>query len=227
MTENTAFGVLAGLIDYPTAAMHEALDASWAVLLADRHLPRAELGRLATFLSFLRASDPLALQENYLDVFSRGRGVSLYLFEHRREGAAVDATPARELRALYEKHGLYLYQGELPDYLPVFLDFLARQPWKHARAQLADQLPALIEIALHLCDIGSRYSIPLATLVAMAGAPPLELPPETDDDSPPRAMTVELQRPATEWTPTLEVFPGMAGGWDPEHLRLPASRRRC
>ncbi|MET5021328.1 nitrate reductase molybdenum cofactor assembly chaperone, partial [Burkholderia pseudomallei] len=71
-------------------------------------------------------------------LFDRGRSTSLHLFEHVH-GDSRDRGPAMiDLAQTYEKAGLHLGPAELPDYLPVVLEFASTQPPKEARAFLAE-----------------------------------------------------------------------------------------
>ncbi|MCP2937330.1 nitrate reductase molybdenum cofactor assembly chaperone, partial [Salmonella enterica subsp. enterica serovar Typhimurium] len=74
----------------------------------------------------------------YVELFDRGRSTSLHLFEHVH-GDSRDRGPAMiDLAQTYEKAGLYLAEGELPDYLPVVLEFVSTQPAREARAFLGE-----------------------------------------------------------------------------------------
>jgi nitrate reductase delta subunit len=81
---------------------------------------------------------------------------SLHLFEHVH-GDSRDRGPAMiDLAQTYEKAGLYLAEGELPDYLPVVLEFASTQPPREARAFLGEMAHILNAIFSALQQRGSR-----------------------------------------------------------------------
>src|SRR4029078_2389354 len=83
-------------------------------------------------------ADPLDSEAAYVELFDRGRATSLHLFEHVH-GDSRDRGPAMvDLCAMYEKAVLLRAPGELPDYLPVVLEFASTQPAREARAFLGE-----------------------------------------------------------------------------------------
>jgi len=84
----------------------------------------------------LSSGDPLDTEAIYVQLFDCGRATSLHLFEHVH-GDSRDRGPAMiDLAQTYDKAGLYLAPGELPDNLPVVLEFVSTQPPREARAFL-------------------------------------------------------------------------------------------
>ena len=66
------------------------------------------------------------LQERYVLLFDRTRSLSLHLFEHVHGESRDRGQAMVDLKALYERHGLHMSSSELPDHLPLFLEFLSR-----------------------------------------------------------------------------------------------------
>ena len=82
----------------------------------------------------------------------------------------IDFTPAMiDLARTYEAAGLYLAEGELPDYLPVVLQFASTQPAPQARAFLAEMAHILNAIHNALQKRNSLYAGVLGALIEMAG----------------------------------------------------------
>jgi nitrate reductase delta subunit len=142
--------------------MREVLRGECA-LSADR---QAELEGL---IGLLGRADPLDAEADYVQLFDRGRATSLHLFEHVH-GDSRDRGPAMiDLAQTYEKAGLYLAAGELPDYLPVVLEFVSTQPPREARAflgEIAHIVNALFS-ALRLRE--SAYASVFGALLELAG----------------------------------------------------------
>lgn len=130
----------------------------------------------------MRARDLLTLQENYVALFDRGRATSLHLFEHVHGESRDRGQAMVDLLQMYERHGLTLNPGELPDYLPVFLEYLSRLPAPDARTLLAETGDILTALAGQLARRGSHYGFVVGALLPLAGLAPVEPPAAADDD---------------------------------------------
>jgi nitrate reductase delta subunit len=73
-----------------------------------------------------------------------------------------------DLKTLYEKSGLAISATELPDYLPMFLEYLATRPLAEARDLLGQTAHILEALAERLDKRGSAYAAVFHTLVALA-----------------------------------------------------------
>ena len=104
-----------------------------------------------------------------MQLFDRGRGTSLHLFEHVH-GDSRDRGPAMiDLAQTYEKAGLLLAPGELPDYLPAVLEFVSTQPPREAKAFLGEMAHILGAIFGALQKRESPYASVLGALLELAG----------------------------------------------------------
>ncbi len=130
---------------------------------------KEQLANLRSLVAQLQESDLLDLQEEYVDTFDRVRSLSLHLFEHVH-GDSRDRGPAMiDLAQTYEKAGLYLAPEELPDYLPVVLQFVSTQPAREAHDFLAEMAHILNAIFNALQQRGSLYAGVLGALLELAG----------------------------------------------------------
>ena len=121
----TGYKLASVLLQYPTRALFDGLDELDA---AARSAPRAARGHLAAFLAWLRATPPHEVAQHYVETFDLRRRSALYLsyYRHgdtRRRGMALLA-----FKTAYRAAGLEPAGAELPDYLPVVLDFAAVAP---------------------------------------------------------------------------------------------------
>jgi len=121
----TGYKLASVLLQYPTRALFDGLDELDA---AARSAPRAARGHLAAFLAWLRATPPHEVAQHYVETFDLRRRSALYLtyYRHgdtRRRGMALLA-----FKTAYRAAGLEPDGAELPDYLPVVLDFAAVAP---------------------------------------------------------------------------------------------------
>lgn len=181
------FKALSLLLCYPTDALQQAIPEIETVLRDEGLLGPKRMQMLAPLLAKLRDRDLYELQERYVLLFDRSRTLSLNLFEHLhgesrdRGGAMVD------LLQMYRDGGFDLGGSELPDHLPVLLEFLSTRPLAEAREILTDAGPILIALGERLGRRETPYAAVLEALVAIAEADPQTAEVETllsvaDDD---------------------------------------------
>ena len=164
--------VFSALIAYPHPEMIEALREMRVVIAEENGLSKKTQSQLAGFLDHLAGLPLLDLQEAYVSLFDRSRSLSLHLFEHIHGEARDRGQAMVDLAALYAQYGLVVKDRELPDYLPLFLEFLSTQEPAEARRQLGDPLPIIQALAERLKDRKSPYSVVFHALVELAGSAP-------------------------------------------------------
>ena len=172
--------VVAALLSYPDAGMRGYLPEMRDILRSECALSDARQAELDALIESLASADPLETEANYVELFDRGRGTSLHLFEHVH-GDSRDRGPAMiDLAQTYEKAGLYLAPGELPDYLPAVLEFVSTQPPPEARAFLSEMAHIFNAIFSALRERASPYASVLGALLELAGekAQPVKLAAE-------------------------------------------------
>ena len=172
--------VLAHLLRYPDAELRAHLGELRDALRDERALTVSRLAELDRLLDRLRAQPGLDSEAQYVELFDRGRGTALHLFEHVH-GDSRDRGPAMiSLAQTYEQAGLYLQPGELPDFLPVALEYASTQPPADARAFLGEVAHLLRVIFTALVKRESPYASVLAALLDLAGekAEKVKLPDE-------------------------------------------------
>ena len=172
--------VLAHLLSYPDAGLRSHLSEMRDALHAERAIATGRLAELDALMDALSSSDPLDTEAAYVQLFDRGRATSLHLFEHVH-GDSRDRGPAMiDLAQTYDKAGLYLAPGELPDYLPVVLEFVSTQPPREARAFLSEMAHIFNAIFSALQQRQSAYASVIGALLELAGerAQAVKLAPE-------------------------------------------------
>jgi nitrate reductase delta subunit len=172
--------VLARLLSYPDAEMRIHLSAMREALRTERAITVGRLAELDVLMDTLSSGDPLETEAAYVQLFDRGRATSLHLFEHVH-GDSRDRGPAMiDLAQTYDKAGLYLAPGELPDYLPVVLEFVSTQPPREARAFLSEMAHIFNAIFSALQQRRSAYASVIGALLELAGgkAQAVKLAPE-------------------------------------------------
>ena len=161
--------VLGALLGYPGAQMRAHLPEMREILRSEIALSASRIGELDKLIDVLANTEPLEAEANYVQLFDRGRSTSLHLFEHVH-GDSRDRGPAMiDLAQTYEKAGLFLAPGELPDYLPAVLEFVSSQPPREARAFLGEMAHILNALFSALQQRDSRYASVLGALLELAG----------------------------------------------------------
>jgi nitrate reductase delta subunit len=161
--------VLAALLGYPDAQMRRYLPEMRGLLHAEGALSQARRAEIDALMDVLGRADPLEAEADYVELFDRGRGTSLHLFEHVH-GDSRERGPAMiDLGQTYAKAGLILAEGELPDYLPAVLEFVSTQPPREARAFLGETAHILNAIFGALQQRRSAYAGVLGALLELAG----------------------------------------------------------
>jgi nitrate reductase delta subunit len=177
--------VLARLLGYPDAELRGNLAELRQALHDERALPPQRLAELDALIDSLAHPEPLDTEAAYVELFDRGRATSLHLFEHVH-GDSRDRGPAMiDLAQTYEKAGMYLAEGEMPDFLPVVLEFTSTQPPREAREFLAEMAHIFNAIFSALQQRGSAYACVLGALLELAGekAQPVQVAAEEPIDA--------------------------------------------
>jgi nitrate reductase delta subunit len=169
------FRALSALLSYPSEEMRQALpDIADVVRNTPLVAPDQRRG-LLDLIDELGGLDLLTAEERYVDLFDRGRALSLHLFEHLHGESRDRGEAMVELRQLYEKAGFELSARELPDYLPVVLEYLSCRDLVEAREMLADCAHILTTIGRSLVARRSRYAAVLQALIVIAGESPIDV----------------------------------------------------
>lgn len=178
---STSLRVLAALLGYPDAPMRAHLPEMRVLLRGEGALSPARLDELVALMDALLRADPLEAESDYVELFDRGRGTSLHLFEHVH-GDSRERGPAMiDLGQTYEKAGLILAEGELPDYLPAVLEFVSTQPVREARAFLGEMTHIFNAIFGALQHRESAYASVLGALLELAGEKARPVPPPAEE----------------------------------------------
>ncbi|PWB80306.1 MAG: nitrate reductase molybdenum cofactor assembly chaperone [Methylocystaceae bacterium] len=167
------FRALGALLSYPSDDLRRALPEITEIIGRSTLVGAPHREELLALVDDLASGELLDKEENYVELFDCGRSTSLNLFEHlhgesRERGAAMV-----ELKRLYEGAGLELGGGELPDYLPVVLEYLSCRELSEARELLADCAHIIEAIAKALLARGSAYAAVMQALLIVAGKKPI------------------------------------------------------
>jgi nitrate reductase delta subunit len=198
------FRVFSALLTNPTPEQRDALPEMAEVVVGAALLGATERGELLALIASLGEGDQLEAEERYSDLFDRGRALSLHLFEHLHGDSRDRGSAMVELKQLYGSAGFDLAGSELPDYLPVVLEYLSLRELEEAREMLADCAHILKVITRALIARNSDYAAVLQALLRLA----------SEDRVDPASVTPAKERPDSidrEW----REEPAFGGAPDP------------
>ncbi|WP_417482831.1 nitrate reductase molybdenum cofactor assembly chaperone [Maricaulis sp.] len=178
------FKVMAALLSYPTAEIQAAGPELKAALADERLLSSGQQLRLGHLIDQLASRDLYDLQERYVSLFDRSRTLSLHLFEHVHGESRARGQAMVDLQKVYGEQGLEISAKELPDFLPLFLEFLSTQPLPEAQALLGETSHVLEALRDRLRKRKSIYAAVFRSLLTLATmdaeAAPVEI--QTEDE---------------------------------------------
>ncbi len=165
--------VMARLLSYPDTTLRRHLPEMRDALHAEAALTPERLAELNVLMDWIAGDisglGPLDIEAAYVELFDRGRATSLHLFEHVH-GDSRDRGPAMiDLAQSFEKAELFLVPGEMPDYLPVVLEYTSTQPPQEARLFLNEMAHIFNVIFAALQQRETRYASVLGALLELAG----------------------------------------------------------
>jgi len=144
------FKLLGLLLSYPSEGMQQHMDEIKSALKDEGLLPAKVQGRLFDFMDSLARRNLMRVQEDYVALFDRGRAHSLYLFEHIHGESRDRGQAMVDLSDHYISHGVTLSANELPDYLPLFLEFLSQIDFKEAQELLGETIHIIAGVGAKL-----------------------------------------------------------------------------
>lgn len=166
------FKVLGLLLTYPEGTVLGAAPELMGVLRSEALLPDPAVRRVEEFLTAQCGQELLAAQEEYVDTFDRGRAHCLHLFEHIHGESRDRGQALVNLSETYAAKGLYIDGNELPDYLPLFMEYLSRCPFEEAAALLGEAIDVIAMIGVKLKRRESPYAAVFEAIEALSAVKP-------------------------------------------------------
>ncbi|MDE2600461.1 MAG: nitrate reductase molybdenum cofactor assembly chaperone [Rhodocyclaceae bacterium] len=184
MSETTIYRVLSALLIYPEQELIDALPEVCAALLA--HPGEAE--ELDPLLDYLAATPLIEVQENYVNTFDRSPLQALHLFEHIHGESRDRGQAMVDLLEEYKRHGFEPVVNELPDHVPMFLEFLSLLDAESASKLLGEAIHVLAAIGNRLARKESPYAGVFALLCTLT-----DVVPQEQTDPPIRTMDEAME----------------------------------
>jgi len=175
------FKVLSALLSYPTVELQQATGELLVALRSEALLSPAASRRLEQMIGEIADGDIFDLQERYVLLFDRTRSLSLHLFEHVHGESRDRGQAMIDLGGIYAKNELAISATELPDFLPLFLEFISTRPVAEGRRMIGETAHIIAALGERLTKRGSAYA---AIFVALA---------EVAQVAPDKAMTEALR----------------------------------
>jgi nitrate reductase molybdenum cofactor assembly chaperone NarJ/NarW len=168
------FKALSALLTYPTEELQAAAPELRAILEEEELIRGKPLASVQRLIEEIETGGLFDLQERYVLLFDRTRSLSLHLFEHIHGESRDRGQALVDLAQLYERHGLQVEAKELPDFLPLFLEFLSTLPFDEARKLLEEPLHIVAALQQRLRKRESAYASVFWALETIANAKPSE-----------------------------------------------------
>ena len=156
------------VLSYPSAELQEAMPEIDRVMAEDGRFRKRTLQSLRPLTTGLASSDLYDLQERFVSLFDRSRTLSLNLFEHVHGESRDRGSAMVSLLETYREAGFEPTSEELPDHLPVLLEFLSIRPAAEAQEILADTAHILEALRTRLARRQSPYEAAFLALLDLA-----------------------------------------------------------
>ncbi len=157
------------LLQYPDAELRSAQGEILDAIGELRRSPAA--AALERFCDWWTRTDSLAVAQHYVQTLDLNKRSGLYLTFYGEGDKRERGTALLRLKRMYRAAGLPLQGTELPDYLPVMLEFAAAAPPGYGEVVLREHQAALELVRLSLRDHESPYANLLDAVCLMLGAP--------------------------------------------------------
>lgn len=163
---------LSALLTYPSRELQEAIPEIERILDVCANLTDGAREQLRELTTGLAGGDLYESQERYTDLFDRTRSLSLHIFEHIHGESRDRGQAMVDLQNHYAEHGLEIGASELPDFIPLFLEFLSTLPPTEASDLLGQPINIITAIGERLAKRNSPYQGVFQALVSLSSEMP-------------------------------------------------------
>ena len=163
------FKALSLLLTYPNLSLREALPDIMDVLKEDGVLSPPRIKEIQKLVDDINEGDLLDVQENYVLLFDRTRSLSLHIFEHVHGESRDRGQAMVNLQNQYLEYGLEIQSNELPDYIPIFLEFLSILEMDEAKEFLEAPLHIIAALKSRMVERETPYVAVMDALIDIAG----------------------------------------------------------
>lgn len=162
--------LISRLLDYPAESLVDHQNEVVEMITSTPQLSDTNKRALIAMVNQRFNMDVLDWQAEYESLFERGRSLSLLIFEHVHGESRDRGQAMVDLLKQYKIAGLDIGVKELPDYLPLFLEFLSTQGEENAKGWLQDIAPVLSVLYVRLQKRDSNYQALFGCMLELSGA---------------------------------------------------------
>jgi nitrate reductase delta subunit len=119
------YKILSLLLDYPDREVKVNLPEMMEAVEEERYLSQAQAANLRHFLDYALSIPLTEWQTQYVQLFDLTASSNLYLFDHVYGDSRERGQAMVDLIDMYRKSGFTVRPDELPDYLPLFLEYIS------------------------------------------------------------------------------------------------------
>jgi nitrate reductase delta subunit len=195
--------VLSALLVYPTVELQAAAAELKRVLRAEAALKGRHLSAVEALIEDIAGRDLYDAQERYILLFDRTRSLSLHLFEHVHGESRDRGQAMVDLIQVYEEAGFRPVSEELPDFVPMFLEYAATRAPAEAIELVGQPGHVFAALRERLAKRGSPYEAVFAALVALSKA---------------KLDTEALERLRAEPDPEPDDLEALDAAWEEEEV---------
>ena len=163
---------LSALLSYPSEELQSHIGEVAGAIRMEAVLPPQEMRRLQPLIDALATRDLLDVQSDYSELFDRSRSLSLHLFEHVHGDSRERGQAMIDLAGQYAENGILLESNELPDFVPVFLEYASCLPPAQALEVIGQPVHVFAALAERLDQRKSAYAAVFHAVTALAGVKP-------------------------------------------------------
>ena len=152
------YKALSIFLSYPSSNLKDDIDYIDDVIKNEKINLKENTEPFGDFLTFVKKNNVLFLQEHYVSIFDRRKECSLYIFEHIHGDSRERGMAMIDLLNLYKKSNFIIAnKSELPDHIPVFLEYLSLLPDKKANLLLGEIINIVSVISKRLKKLNTEY----------------------------------------------------------------------
>lgn len=164
--------ILGFFLSYPEQEHIQAADECAAILRSEKWLSDKGLEKVLRAVRHFKEKNLLDLQEDYVALFDRTPSLSLHLFEHIHGDSRDRGQALVDLLKVYEDVGLFIDREEMPDYLPLFTEYIATLPHQQASETMGSVVNILSSLSERLRNRESFYADFLDAMIETAARSP-------------------------------------------------------
>ncbi|MDD2551501.1 MAG: nitrate reductase molybdenum cofactor assembly chaperone [Dysgonamonadaceae bacterium] len=166
------YKILSLLLSYPNDELQKFLLQAEEELRDESLLHEEKIAEIAQSCKRFNQMDLTDWQGEYVQLFDYSRSVSLHIFEHIKGDSRDRGQAMVNLMEFYKEKGMHLTAKELPDYIPVFLEFLSTLSPSKSAELLGETVNIMDKINVALRESENPYSSIFKAIISLSAKQP-------------------------------------------------------